>query len=65
MISIGKSGASSPRRSRPGSASSSCPESLQGSIASPRFEVGPMATGYENAITDFQQNVLDHTDSTS
>jgi len=24
-----------------------------------------MATGYENAITDFQQNVLDHTDSTS
>ena len=36
-------------------------ESLQRAIASPRFEVGPMATDYENAITFFQQNILDYT----
>jgi Rieske 2Fe-2S family protein len=37
-------------------------ESLQRAIASPRFEVGPMATDYENAITFFHQNILDYTD---
>jgi Rieske 2Fe-2S family protein len=36
-------------------------ESLQRAIASPRFEVGPMATDYENAITFFHQNILDYT----
>ena len=36
-------------------------ENIQRSIASPRFEVGPMATDYENAITFFQRNILDHT----
>lgn len=34
-------------------------EAVQRGMRSPRFSVGPMAQDYENAITAFQQNVLD------
>lgn len=37
-------------------------ESIQRTIRSAQFQVGPMAVDYENAITFFQQNILDHLD---